>query len=258
MGGAYPDRMNRAKKIVFLSLLLSACAVTHAGVLVEEYGDSTTQGWQVVAGRGRVTPNSAPLQLQRKLQTAFGPSVVVSNQGVGGTEASQLWDGTDGLHPKWPIQMKKSRAQVVTLNFGLNDAYWISVHRDGTKAETPDDFAGYLTKLVTTARRCGKQVVLYEPNPTTEPVRSTRLPSYVAALRRVARNLHVPIVKNYDAIRSIPNWPELLSDGLHPSDQLYGMKADAGYAVLKPMVADALRSQGIASKDEAERHTDAP
>ncbi|MDI9690439.1 SGNH/GDSL hydrolase family protein, partial [Burkholderia cenocepacia] len=68
-------------------------------MLIESYGDSTTQGWQVVNGTGQVTPNSAPVVLQKLLQDRFGTTVTVSNNGVGSTEASQLLNGTDGVHP---------------------------------------------------------------------------------------------------------------------------------------------------------------
>lgn len=77
----------------------AAQATALRSVLIESYGDSTTQGWQVVNGTGTVTPNSAPAVLQKLLQDRFGTSVIVTNNGVGSTEASQLLNGTDGVHP---------------------------------------------------------------------------------------------------------------------------------------------------------------
>lgn len=240
--------MGNRIKALSLALALGAASVAHGGVLVEEYGDSTTQGWQVAAGGGYVTPNNEPAYLQQKLRTSLGSSVIVSNQGVGGSEASQLWDGTDGRHPPWPQQMARSHAEVVTLNFGLNDAYWSVVGKHGTRVESPEVFAAYMTKLVKTAQEFGKQVVIYEPNPTTEPIRAARMDRYVSALREVAARLNTPLVKNYSEILAMPRWPALLSDGVHPSDQLYSIKAGASYAVVAPIVAGIMRQADTASR----------
>lgn len=194
-------------------------------VLVESYGDSTTQGWQVVNGTGQVTPNSAPVILQKLLQERFGATVTVSNNGVGSTEASQLLNGTDGAHPTWQNQMAASKAQIVTLNFGLNDAYYTTAKKDGIAAESPDDFATTMTQLIQIARQSGKQVIIFEPNPTCEAIRQPLMPSYVSALRQVAAAQQVPIVNEFDSILEMPDWQSMLTDCLHPSDALYAKKA---------------------------------
>ncbi|WP_185634051.1 SGNH/GDSL hydrolase family protein [Burkholderia stagnalis] len=207
-------------------------------VLIESYGDSTTQGWQVVNGTGQVTKNSEPVVLQRLLQEQFGTTVTVSNNGVGSTEASQLLNGTDGAHPTWQNQMASSKAQIVTLNFGLNDAYYDAVKKDGLAAESPDDFSSIITQLVQIARQYGKQVVIFEPNPTCDPVRPPLMPAYISALRQVASAQQVPIVSEFDVIQAIPNWQSLLTDCLHPSDALYQKKAELEF----PAVASAVGS----------------
>ncbi|AIO47546.1 GDSL-like Lipase/Acylhydrolase family protein [Burkholderia cepacia] len=216
----------------------AAQASTPRTVLIESYGDSTTQGWQVVNGTGQVTPNSAPVILQKLLQDRFGTTVTVSNNGVGSTEASQLLNGTDGVHPTWQNQMAASKAQIVTLNFGLNDAYYTTAKKDGIAAESPDDFASTMTQLVQIARQSGKQVVIFEPNPTCEPIRQPLMPSYVGALRQVAAAQQVPIVGEFDAIQGMPNWTTLLSDCLHPTDQGYAVKARLEF----PAVASAVEA----------------
>ncbi|MDR8102436.1 SGNH/GDSL hydrolase family protein [Burkholderia cenocepacia] len=202
-----------------------AAESTPRAVLVESYGDSTTQGWQVVNGSGQVTPNSAPAVLQKLLQDRFGTTVTVSNNGVGSTEASQLLNGTDGVHPTWQNQMAASKAQIITLNFGLNDAYYTTAKKDGVAAESPDDFATTMTQLVQIARQSGKQVIIFEPNPTCEAIRQPLIPSYVSALRQVAAAQQVPIVDEFDAILAMPDWQSMLTDCLHPSDALYAKKA---------------------------------
>ncbi|UVE57615.1 SGNH/GDSL hydrolase family protein [Burkholderia sp. EMB26] len=215
----------------------AAQASTPRTVLIESYGDSTTQGWQVVNGTGQVTPNSAPVILQKLLQDRFGTTVTVSNNGVGSTEASQLLNGTDGVHPTWQNQMAASKAQIVTLNFGLNDAYYTTAKKDGIAAESPDDFASTMTQLVQIARQSGKQVVIFEPNPTCEPIRQPLMPSYVAALRQVAAAQQVPIVGEFDAILAMPDWQSMLTDCLHPSDALYAKKADIEFPTVSTVIS---------------------
>nr|WP_276585586.1 SGNH/GDSL hydrolase family protein [Burkholderia cenocepacia] len=205
--------------------------------MIESYGDSTTQGWQVLNGTGQVTPNSAPVALQKLLQDRFGTSVTVSNNGVGSTEASQLLNGTDGVHPTWQNQMAASKAQIVTLNFGLNDAYYTTAKKDGIPAESPDDFASTMTQLVQIARQSGKQVVIFEPNPTCEPIRQPLMPSYVAALRQVAAAQQVPIVGEFDAILAMPDWQSMLTDCLHPSDALYAKKAAIEFPTVSTVIS---------------------
>ncbi|WP_171985445.1 SGNH/GDSL hydrolase family protein [Burkholderia cenocepacia] len=219
----------------------AAQATALRSVLIESYGDSTTQGWQVVNGTGTVTPNSAPAVLQKLLQDRFGTSVIVTNNGVGSTEASQLLNGTDGVHPTWQNQMAASKAQIVTLNFGLNDAYYSTAKKDGVAAESPDDFALTMTQLVQIARQNGKQVVIFEPNPTCEPIRQPLMPSYVSALRQVASSQHVTITNAFDTIEAMPNWQTMLTDCLHPSDSIYQLKAQLEYQAVEPVVTALMR-----------------
>ncbi|MDN8030072.1 SGNH/GDSL hydrolase family protein [Burkholderia multivorans] len=207
-------------------------------VVIESYGDSTTQGWQVVNGTGQVTVNSAPAVLQNLLQDRFGTTVSVSNNGVGATEASQLLNGTDGVHPTWQNQMATSKAQIITLNFGLNDAYYTMAKKDGIASESPADFASTMTQLIQIARASGKQVILFEPNPTCEPIRQPLMPAYVDALRQVAAAQQVPIVGEFDAFLAMPNWAAMLSDCLHPTDPGYAMKAQLEF----PVVASAVEA----------------
>ncbi|RQR87738.1 MULTISPECIES: SGNH/GDSL hydrolase family protein [unclassified Burkholderia] len=206
-------------------------------VLIEAYGDSTTQGWQVDNGVGQVTPNNEPADLQKLLQAKFGSSVTVSNQGVGSTEASQLLNGTDGIHPTWQNQMAASKAQIITLNFGLNDAYYTIAKKDGIAAESPSDLASVMMQLVQIARQYGKQVVIFESNPTCEPIRQPLMPAYVAALRQAAAVLQTPIVAEFDAIQAIPNWQSQLTDCLHPSDALYAEKAALEFSAISNLIA---------------------
>ncbi|RQU16221.1 SGNH/GDSL hydrolase family protein [Burkholderia cenocepacia] len=207
-------------------------------VLIEAYGDSTTQGWQVIQGVGQVTPNGEPAELQKMLRDRFDDSVTIANHGVGATQASQLLNGTDGVHARWADQMAASKAQIVTLNFGLNDAYYsVTVSKNpNIIPESPTDFESTMTQLVQIARKNGKLVVIFEPNPTCEDTRAPLMPQYVDALRRVAVAERVPIVNEFDQMKSLSEWPTLLSDCLHPTDHGYLMKAGFELPVVSTLV----------------------
>lgn len=220
------------------SQAVAATTVTPNPVVIEAYGDSTTQGWEQPAGTaGYVTPLNVPAQLQTKLQAQYGSTVTVVQQGVGGTEASQLLNGTDGTHAStWAQLMAVSPAKIVTLNFSLNDAYFSRVARAGTIPESPEQYAAYMTQLVQIAKAAGKNVVLMEPNPTCEPIRQAAMPPYVEQLRAVANAQGVPLVAHFDAIQAMSNWQSMLTDCLHPDDALYTIKANQEFTVLSPLV----------------------
>lgn len=228
------------------ALMLTACGGGGGGgntapaqpksVLIEEYGDSTTLGVEIFPTGGIVTPNSEPVDLQATLRAQFGATVTVNNQGVSGIEASQLLNGTDGVHPSWINQMASSKAQIVTINLTLNSPYYAAVPRDGIPAESPSQYGQVMTQLVQIAKAAGKQVILYEPNPVCEPIRQPVLGSYVTVLRQVAQAQGIPLVAQYDYIQTLPNWQSLLSDCLHPTDALYKIKADRETAIIAPLV----------------------
>jgi lysophospholipase L1-like esterase len=220
-----------------------AQTVTPKTVLIETYGDSTTQGWEGIGnGNGFLTTANEPVMLQAALQARFGSVVTVSNQGVGGTEASQLLNGTDGVHPSWPTQMANSKAQIVTLNFSLNDSYYTQVSKAGVAPESLTDYAANLTQLIQIAKAAGKQVVLFEPNATCEPIRQPLMPSYVGALRGVASSQNVPLVYEYDQYLALPNWQTAyLTDCLHPNDAGYATKANWEAPVVAQIVGPLLQ-----------------
>lgn len=209
-------------------------------ILIEEYGDSTTAGWQVINGVGANTKASEPVYLQTLLQAKFGSTVTVSNQGVGGTEASQLLNGTDGIHPAWANQMAQSKAQIVTLNFAFNDAYYDVVATPGIQAESVQDYLTIMTQLVQIAVAAGKKVVIYTPNPTCEPNRASVLANYVQALEAVASTQNVPIADDYGAMLQT-DWRSMLTDCLHPTDAGYLVKAQLEFPAVSSAVQSALQ-----------------
>ncbi|HDR8973751.1 TPA: SGNH/GDSL hydrolase family protein [Burkholderia vietnamiensis] len=209
---------------------------TPKSVLIEAYGDSTTLGWESLNGVGFVTTANEPAILQSKLQAQFGSTIAVDNLGIGGMEASQILNGTGKAQRPWAEQMANSKAQIITLNFGLNDAYYAKVPKKDVQIETPEDYASIMTQLVQIARGTGKQVVLFEPNPTCEPIREPVMQDYVSELRRVARDQNVPLVAEFDAIMQMHGWQSMLTDCLHPSDALYDIKANLELPAISAIV----------------------
>ena len=93
-------------------------------VIVEEYGDSVTIGETVIDGKISVVAQPVSTLLQSAFDSELGPGIVqVKNEGVSGSQAADLLLGSDGKHKPWAEQMAASPAKVVTLSFGLNEAY---------------------------------------------------------------------------------------------------------------------------------------
>ncbi|KVU18310.1 SGNH/GDSL hydrolase family protein [Burkholderia ubonensis] len=210
-------------------------------ILIEEYGDSTTHGLQIFNGVASVTPNSEPVVLQQLLQQQFGPAVTVSNEGVDGTEAAQLLNGTDKKHLAWDQQMTASKADIVTLNFMRNDSFYNSVPQPGLPQTSPEEYGRILTQLVQIARAHGKQVVLYEPNPVAFPEGNAAMLKYLEQLKKVVIEQQVPVVFNWEYSQGLADYPSLLSDGVHPTDALYRRNAEWAAQVLAPMIQALLR-----------------
>ena len=225
------------KKLLIAACLTLSITSAHAtDVLIEAYGDSTTEGWQVINGASVISLNSETKVLERMLQQKYGAGVRISNHGVGGTQASQLLYGADGRHPVWEAQMKNSVAKIITLNMSLNDAYFQSVQTPGILSESPQAYAEILKQLIFTARKYGKEVVLYEPNPVCKEPRQSKLPYYVAHMNIVAAETSTPIVGNYYGLMSASGWEAMLSDCVHPLDSMYNLKA--GYE--SPVISEVI------------------
>ncbi|WP_343577934.1 SGNH/GDSL hydrolase family protein [Pseudomonas sp.] len=225
------------RKLVIAACFTLAISSAHAtDVLIEAYGDSTTEGWQVINGVSVISPNSETKVLERMLQQKYGTGVRISNQGVGGTQASQLFYGLDGKHPIWEDQMRDSVAKIITLNMSLNDAYFQSVPTAGILAESPQAYAEILKQLIFTARKYGKEVVLYEPHPVCKEPRQSKLQYYVAHMNIVAAETSTPIVAHYYSLLNIPDWKSMLSDCVHPFDAMYKLKAELEFPVITSII----------------------
>ncbi|WP_425318381.1 SGNH/GDSL hydrolase family protein [Pseudomonas nitroreducens] len=226
------------RKLITATILCAFSAIASAEkvVIIEMYGDSTTAGAQTINGVQTSTPNSEPNKLQDLLQAKFGKRVVVFNQGVGGTQAFQLLTGTDGRNRNFAAQMAASKAHIVIINYLLNDQHFSVVPTPGMYQETPEMYASILGWLAQTARDNGKQVVFQEPNPIcSEPVPGN-IQIFLNSLRTEAALMNVPLVAQYDYIKSLPNWQSMYSSCSHPFDPLYEIKAKRTFEVVSPIV----------------------
>lgn len=205
-------------------------------ILIEEYGDSTTVGYTKLPTETIVAAINQPNTLQQLLRNEFGARVVVKNEGVGGIQSSDALAGTDGVHQAWTTVMRNSQAQIVTLNFALNDAFFFSRPETGKPSVSPQAYKATMAELIAIARRYGKEVVLYEPNPSCHPAREPVLAYYVMHLDQLAEEQRAPLVSQYWTIVSSPNWRNWLSDCTHPTPDLYRIKGENAYQVVRQLV----------------------
>ena len=182
------------------------------GQVIEYYGDSTIWGYGSGTGVRVATP--APAAFAAALPAARNYSVI--NEGVNGSTACQLLNGTDGKHPAWDTQMASSKATVVILNHAINDE-WI------------EDLATYrscLSSLSQKAKQHGKKVVFETPNPTRDSG-VNGLDVYVNAMKAVAVQEGAPVIDQYKYLSAYLNGQSaytICPDGLHPTDAVYIMK----------------------------------
>ena len=205
--------------------------------LIESYGDSTTLGETVVNGKLALAESPTPAGLEKLLRAEFGPTISVINEGVSGSQAIQLLDGTDGKHPNWQSQMSRSKAKIVILNFGLNEAYYLKVPNPNLAPISPDKYAEVMSNLVEIATSAGKIVVLNEPNPTCDKDRANGVEYYATYLDQVAAKKSVPLVGNYWEISKQADWQKMLLDCVHPNQSLYDAIAKRQFDVVKPLIS---------------------
>lgn len=197
-------------------------------VLIEAYGDSTTLGISCSDGHCGPRADNAVTYLQEQLRAKYGERVSVVNDGVGGTMATQLRDGTGpGRKGPWQERLTASNAQIVTINYGINEV----MHN-----QTPEQFYQAETDLVKTAQSLGKLPVLQTSNPMPDGRLNARLADMAAMTRRVAAEQQVPLVDHYADISAMADWKAHMSDGAHPKPELYRVKAQQDFQVIDPLV----------------------
>jgi lysophospholipase L1-like esterase len=204
-------------------------APTQKSILIEEYGDSTIVGCtldasaqqnsECVAGYS-VAHYNQPATAQSILQAQFGNTVTVSNHGVRGTKLSDLLDGTNGITNSWAAQIASSKADIVLICFGINDA---------GAGVTPEQFAAQMDSVVSIAKSAGKRIIIQTSNPIAISA-SANLRAIVEAEIADAQRLGVDVIDQYGYLSSQQGFT--LPDGIHPSD--------AGYEIESHNQANAL------------------
>ena len=203
-------------------------------VIVWAEGDSTMYGLSKDQNGSPFQSSSAPpVILQQALRQTLGSdAVIVINNGVPSASAQDSLSGTPPYYSQpFDIRLAHSDAQlrVVIENYAINDM----------QKRTPSQFYDDLSLWIQRVRAAGKTPVLEEPNPITRPGLPDPAP-YAAVVRKIGSDTGVPVVEQYDYILSLPNWQSMLVDGVHPTDELYKIKAqreaDVLVHVMQPMV----------------------
>lgn len=208
-------------------------AAHQPAVRIKYFGDSTIWGTNV-DGSGDQYRNNPPRVLERELRARCGLPVVVENDAVPGTFASQLLYGTDEyLKIPFDQRMARSAASLVIFNFGMNDA--------AGYADAPS-YRHHLSELTRIATEHGKQVVLESPNPALPGgVTLTTQPAWLASLipvqQAIAAQYHVPLVDQYHAfLASGADLSALFPDGIHPTEAVAAEKARRVADAVEPMI----------------------
>lgn len=207
-------------------------------VLIEAYGDSTMAGYSYPTPNqpAVIVDDNQPAVLQATLQARYGNTVTVKNEGVSGTRAPQLIDGSDGAHLPWIQTVANSKAQIVIVNYGINDSVsWTT--------ESVDAYKNALRAIADVAVSGGKAIVFEQPNPICLPnsgnAEYKTLATYAQAMADVATEKGVPIADNYAYVLSLPNWQDMLSDCKHPKGALYELEAKRLAIVVAPLASKA-------------------
>ncbi|WP_420473384.1 SGNH/GDSL hydrolase family protein [Noviherbaspirillum sp. ST9] len=207
--------MRSLMRMALLPLALCVAADGHGAQgtqLIEYYGDSTIWGYQSQTGERVAKP--APAVFAESLPTSS--RFEVRNEGVNGSTACELLNGTDGRHAPWREQMAKSKARYVLVNFAINDQWKHDLA----------SYTGCLRALARGAQAHGKQMIFETPNPTRDSGPDS-LDVYVNAMRKVALEERVPLIDQYRYLTEYLGGQSptiLCPDGLHPSDAVYVMK----------------------------------
>jgi lysophospholipase L1-like esterase len=194
-----------------------------AAIVIDAEGDSTMFGLETVNGQFVQASLPPPVLVQARLRELFGPAVTVNGYGSPGANLRFELRGTDNYATPLRERLALSRAQIVIENFGINDAYLPA-----------EEYRSNLREFVDAVRASGKLPVIEEPNPVCTG--HENLDQLVGILNEVAREKAVPLVKQYDAIKALPNWQAMVPDCVHPGDALYVFKAAREAEVLAQVI----------------------
>lgn len=210
-------------------------------VLIQYFGDSTVFGADP-DNLSRQVPLTAPLAMEQSLEKKYGSFIVVSNEGVSGTKADHYLSGNQNL---WQNVMRRSASSFVIVNWGINDAWF----DPGVSIEV---YKNELMDLFLAAKSTGKTLVFETPNPISESkkpfgdnTKAERLKVLVDAMRLVSKEYGTPLIDQYQYVKSIDGWENLIPDGVHPSAELYKLKGEYAATVMAPVIdAELQKNRG--------------
>lgn len=229
--------------------------------IIEAYGGSSTRGAMAIRENGKlraiyIKDNEIAL-INNWLADKYGSGIRVVNKGASSSQAMDL------LNPKyfykknksWREEMHNSPAKIILLNFATNDArhfHFRDIEKD--YQVSPEKYTQVMTQLITIAREEGKQVILQEPHPICGRAEKWNVAPYVAKLDALAKAESVPLARQYQRILKMDNWQSLMSpDCIHPSEQLYRLKAEETFSVLVAQFNDELASAGHKNREQSEQ-----
>lgn len=228
--------------------------------IIEAYGGSSTRGAMAVRENGKlhaiyIKDNEIAL-INNWLADKYGSGIRVVNKGASSAQAIDL------LNPKyfykknksWREEMQKSPAKIILLNFATNDArHYHFRDIEQNYQVSPEKYTQVMTQLIIIAREEGKQVILQEPHPICGRAEKWNVAPYVTKLDALAKAEAVPLAHQYQRILQMPAWQSLMSpDCIHPSEQLYRIKAEETFAVLVKQFNRELAAAG----DKTRQHTE--
>jgi len=195
-----------------------------AVVRIQLFGDSTMVG---VDGATFTTAANAPsAALQTAMDRAFGMgAVTIQMRAVSGSNSTQLMAGTDGENQPWPGSVD---AHIIVVNHGINDARFTSI--DTYKAD-----------LLAFAK-AGPITFLETPLPDAPNAYGTwDVTAFAQAMRDVAAQSGANLIDTNAYFLALPNWQSYLPDGVHPSNEGYGLiTANKLIPAVMPAVAKLL------------------
>lgn len=205
-------------------------------VIINVQGDSTI--WGVTYQNGAYTRASPTVveSMHDDLVAAMGPDYLIAayNYGVINSTLCEDTNGNGLFGSTLASRLASDPSRIVIENFGLND---------GNPANpgfvSPTQFQQCLEAFVDTVRAAGKTPVLEQPNPpslTQSPGMQEGVANIASVVTAVGQEKGVTVVDQYDYIRTLPGWSDMLSDGVHPTQALYAIKAQREAEVLAQVV----------------------
>ncbi|WP_072208575.1 SGNH/GDSL hydrolase family protein [Pantoea dispersa] len=262
--------MQRALSGIVTLLITTACLCNTAfaesgkpdnNFIIEAYGGSSTRGAMAIKENGKlraiyIKDNEIAL-INQWLQEKYGDGIRVVNKGASSSQAMDLLNGKYFYknNKSWREEMKKSPAKIILLNFATNDArhfHFRDIEKD--YQVSPDKYTQVMTQLITIAREEGKQVILQEPHPICGRAEKWHVAPYVTKLDALAEAESVPLARQYQRILQMKDWQSLMSpDCIHPSEQLYRMKAEETFSVLVSHFNTELAAAGHGKNPDGEQ-----